>query len=82
MNDKLKPCPFCGGEAKVLCMTYSGGKVYGVFCKRDSEAEDQHGHFIDNYSSEEDAVSAWNRRAYNTAEACASYWNRRVNTCV
>jgi Lar family restriction alleviation protein len=60
MTEKLKPCPFCGGEAELLSMTYRGGKVFGVFCKTQTD----HGHFIDNYASKQEAIDAWNRRAY------------------
>lgn len=37
--------------------------VWGVFCRSDLNAEYQHGHYIDNYATEEDAVHAWNRIA-------------------
>ena len=63
MTEELKPCPFCGGEAKLLTMTYRGGQVYGVFCTSDLNAEYQHGHFIDNYGLKEEAITSWNRRA-------------------
>ena len=64
-KDSLKPCPFCGSKAELLTMSYSGGKVYGVFCISDLEAEYQHGHFIDNYRTQEEAIDAWNRRRGN-----------------
>ena len=68
----LLPCPFCGGEAEVYEMQYGeNGKysVFGVFCVDDSKAEliglskYQHGHFIDNFRTEAEAVEAWNNRA-------------------
>jgi hypothetical protein len=40
-----------------------GEAVWGVFCERDLEAEYPHGHFIDNYATEEEAVEAWNGRS-------------------
>ena len=40
-----------------------GEAVWGVFCMDDLEAEYPHGHFIDNYATEEEAVEAWNGRA-------------------
>ena len=69
---KLKPCPFCGGEAEVYEMQYGADgqySVFGVFCVDDSKAEliglskYQHGHFIDNYATEAEAIEAWNKRA-------------------
>lgn len=63
------PCPFCGGEAVAMHMDYWSGyldkvhTVWGVWCRSDLNAEYQHGHYIDNYATEEDAVQAWNRIA-------------------
>ena len=59
-------CPFCRSKAKVMHMDYENGvrtvtTVWGVFCKRDLKRVNSHGHFIDNYASEEEAVMAWNR---------------------
>ena len=74
---ELLPCPFCGGEAEVYEMQYGeNGKysVFGVFCKEDSKAEliglnrYQHGHFIDNFPTEAEAIEAWNTRAERTCK--------------
>lgn len=56
-------CPFCGSGARVMHMKY-GGKyvVWGVFCLSDLKAKYPHGHYVDNYATEEEAVDAWNRR--------------------
>lgn len=57
---KLKPCPFCGGEA----ITYSqdidmyGNLMYGVICKNTGC-----GMIPSIYLSKEQAIEAWNRRA-------------------
>lgn len=66
MSDYLRPCPFCGGQAKLLSLElgYGGGKVYGVFCQDDLEQEFQHGHFVDNHSSPQEAIDDWNGRVY------------------
>lgn len=61
---ELKPCPFCGGKAEVKVMRLQEGKIYGVFCVADLGAKFPHGHFIDNFAEEWQAVEAWNRR-YN-----------------
>ena len=64
MADNLKPCPFCGGEASVKVLEYDGDcKVWGVFCESDLESEYSHGHFVDNYPTEAEAIAAWNTRA-------------------
>ena len=62
----LRPCPFCGGQAKLLSLElgYDGGKVYGVFCQDDLKQEFQHGHFVDNHSSPQEAIDDWNGRVY------------------
>ena len=62
--DKLKPCPFCGGEARLLLNAKR--KIYGkdeyktgvVACCNVCEARMF-------YASEELAIKAWNRRADN-----------------
>ena len=60
---ELLPCPFCGGEAQVMHMDLDsieeGWKVWGVWCVDDLNAEDyrSHGHFIDNYATEAEAIA-------------------------
>lgn len=58
MSEALKPCPFCGGKAKLMTMEYDGQKYYGVFCTANME----HGHFITNYGIKEEAIEVWNGR--------------------
>ena len=61
MNE-LKPCPFCGGEAKTIIS--EGGDytedLYWIVCKC-CEAE------TSTYYTDEDATEAWNRRVDNGA---------------
>ena len=60
---ELLPCPFCGGEASVRVLEYDDDcKVWGVFCESDLESEYSHGHLVDNYPTEAEAVEAWNTR--------------------
>lgn len=58
MND-LKPCPFCGGEAKLrYSMPYNA-----VFCKK---CKSWGKTVIDTYEQgdgKKEAIEAWNRRA-------------------
>ena len=49
---KLKPCPFCGGEASTY-VAYDDG--YYVCC-------DECGCGLPVYNTEEEAVEAWNKR--------------------
>lgn len=67
MNDELKPCPFCGGEAKAF---QHGDVGYVVQCRRcgiwnagyhaawSHITEDEFSGFVD----EESAIAAWNCR--------------------
>lgn len=59
---KLKPCPFCGGEAKILvkCDRIIGNK-YVATCR------DNHciGRVYRKWHSEQAAREAWNRRDCN-----------------
>ena len=73
MNE-LKPCPFCGGEAKI--MTHESYVpeswrslvgVYGVVCTSCRAGGYQF------WDTEEQAIAAWNRRADDAGyAACAA----------
>jgi len=54
MPDKLKPCPFCGSEAKLD--SYSDG-IFVVTCSRYCISLPQGG------AAKEDAIRKWNHRA-------------------
>lgn len=58
MDDKLKPCPFCGGESAVDCKTRNGAGLIWIYCKKCHAKSDQ---FF--YYSE--ALNAWNKRNEN-----------------
>ena len=62
MSDKLKPCPFCGGEAYYWRGNLSG--LYMVGCNNGS----CRGYVMDDTKriSLENAVEAWNTRAERT----------------
>ena len=56
--DKLKPCPFCGGEPfKYFSGSVSNGTFLEIICKK---CKCQTGRF-----HEVEAIKAWNRRANN-----------------
>lgn len=57
MSDKLKPCPFCGGEA-ILRMQNADyiPDMYAVECHSCK-------YITDFYTNSGKAIEAWNRRA-------------------
>lgn len=57
MNDKLNPCPFCGGEAKFF--EDKDYQIYSVTCTECDAGTNA-------YGIEQDAIDAWNRRAEPT----------------
>ncbi len=71
--DTLKPCPFCGGEAKLTSTDYNGGMHYiscqsfHCFCSLgegyDRDAMPDHA-----FISEDLAVKAWNKRSQKTVD--------------
>ena len=61
MDKKLKPCPFCGGEA-VLKDSFLSDDSFIVRCTKCYAQTDA---FISNFDTPEEAIAAWNRRAKN-----------------
>jgi Lar family restriction alleviation protein len=61
MGDKLKPCPFCGGQGKLDTWAIREGdysvKVRCTTCEASGPA------FAETWANPERAVPAWNRRA-------------------
>lgn len=55
MNDKLKPCPFCGGEK--VRFAYLGTTESHAICCENCGAESNE------FDTEEEAIEAWNTRA-------------------
>ncbi len=56
MSDKLKPCPFCGGKAKLSNI----GAQAGLFCVKCDDCWAK-SIFVDSHKQEE-AIKAWNTR--------------------
>ena len=64
MSEELKPCPFCGGEARIV--QASGRMLFCVVCD-DCDASGGH------YFTEEDAATAWNDRAERTCRRVSEF---------
>lgn len=76
---KLKPCPFCGGEAKITqaCV------MQPLFCVHCVDCDTSGGH----YFTEEDAIEAWNTRVERTCHNdlkdsdCVGVWPKPHFKC-
>lgn len=65
---KLKPCPFCGGEAHLNKV----GSLYFVICAA-AAGDCSVNPWVGRYDNKAEAINAWNRRV-KAVEA----WNRRA----
>lgn len=65
MRDGLKPCPFCGGKAKMHAAFAHGiASRVGVYVECESCRASSKTHW--GYGAQEKAAGAWNRRAERT----------------
>ena len=63
---ELKPCPFCGGKARVICNPFAEGDAYFITCV---ECDMLTG----NFDSEALVIEAWNARAEKTCHLISRY---------
>lgn len=68
---KLKPCPFCGGEAQLLRISNLPNGVEEWFVSCGAASCDLYPHSTIPYASAEIAAAAWNRRAVDTPSNAA-----------
>lgn len=77
-NRALKPCPFCGGEAKTA--EYDSMYLHGfeIHCVNE-ECHISVGTYV--YPTEAEAAEAWNTRT-DDYRAAADYWQRMFEETV
>jgi Lar family restriction alleviation protein len=64
-SEKLLPCPFCGGKAKLK--TYYENIDHSIYCEDCSMG-------CDEYKSNKEAIAAWNKRTVPRCGECKHYW--------
>lgn len=70
MSEELKPCPFCGGDARIIAKPYEPKVCVG--CDDDTCLGFSGLGWL--YDSEKEATEDWNRRAERT---CRMEYNER-----
>ena len=68
---KLKPCPFCGGEGKLITSGFND--CYSLVKCKQCGAESKPFKISKEYCSDEKAAEAWNRRVDNVTEAIREF---------
>ena len=66
--DELKPCPFCGGKAKLyatITRTYPNHCKHYCYCEKCYATGESFSDLENDGSSVFKAIEAWNRRADN-----------------
>ena len=69
MTAELKPCPFCGGEAKVNTLKWVGGYTATALCKNEPNFHRLDIWDEDEAKAVERITDAWNTRAERACEA-------------
>jgi len=76
-EDKLEPCKYCGGTARVAGTEFNGKIFYGVFCETPKCINN-----TSEYLSRKRAIEEWNRKQrgekkkYSTMEDVLEVWTR------
>ena len=78
--DKLKPCPFCGGEARTMEQHRLWVSCQECMCDLGFEGMDENGCY-GHYDTEAEAIADWNTRADDQSQA-AAYWRRMYEETV
>lgn len=86
MKDKtLKPCPFCGGKATIVCCDdegnihdddYENDPWNGLWYQIRHSHEENEGCPIARYAESSTAIGTY---TYDTREEAVDAWNRRTN---
>lgn len=63
MNEKLKPCPFCGGEASVIKTLCLKNNYEGYFVQHPCDMTIAPIK-TSSFATEQQAIATWNRRSY------------------
>ena len=63
-RNELKPCPFCGGEAKYFRTQTLNGPMHKVRCTNFSGCQVRELQ-TKSFNKKEQAIEAWNRRSDN-----------------
>ncbi len=76
MSKKLKPCPFCGGEAQLMVADPEDNEHilfmhFGITCKKCHILMGNTLHGVtDFFDTVDDAIRAWNARANTDRDLC------------
>ena len=76
MSDKLKPCPFCGGDAHIGTVTYSRPLQDATWADGSPILKAYFGHCASCAAGHRNSVAG----GYPTKAAAAAAWNRRDNS--
>lgn len=79
MSEELKPCPFCGGEAR---LTYSTDNHKNPYVTCDTDNCPARNPYQWHYRTEDEAISAWNHRVIATERTAKVEKVTRVSSVI